>query len=130
MSELSCFSACGIFLGRGLNLCLLRWWADFSPPSYQVNPGIDLSLVGGLVVKSYLTLCDPMDCSLPGSSVHGIFLTRTFTSPRDLPDPGIEPESPALLTNSLPPSHQGSPCLYANTNQYFYFPASHPRLFF
>ena len=26
-----------------------------------------------LVAQSYLTLCDPMDCSLPGSSVHGIF---------------------------------------------------------
>ena len=25
-----------------------------------------------LVAKSCLTLCDPMDCSLPGSSVHGI----------------------------------------------------------
>ena len=24
-------------------------------------------------VKSSLTLCDPMDCSLPGSSIHGIF---------------------------------------------------------
>ena len=24
-----------------------------------------------LVAQSYLTLCDPMDCSLPGSSVHG-----------------------------------------------------------
>ena len=28
------------------------------------------------VPKSYLTLCDPMDYSLPGSSVHGIFLAR------------------------------------------------------
>ena len=27
------------------------------------------------VAQSYLTLCDPMDCSLPGSSVHGIFQT-------------------------------------------------------
>ena len=26
-----------------------------------------------LFAMSYLTLCDPMDCSLPGSSVHGIF---------------------------------------------------------
>ena len=25
---------------------------------------------------SYLTLCDPMDCSLPGSSVHGISQAR------------------------------------------------------
>ena len=29
-----------------------------------------------LVTHSYLTLCDPMDCSLPGSSVHGIFQAR------------------------------------------------------
>ena len=25
------------------------------------------------VTQSCLTLCDPMDCSLPGFSVHGIF---------------------------------------------------------
>ena len=29
--------------------------------------------------------------------------------PRDLPDPGIEPASPALQANSLPLSHQGFP---------------------
>ena len=28
------------------------------------------------VTKSCPTLCNPMDCSLPGSSVHGIFLVR------------------------------------------------------
>jgi len=28
------------------------------------------------VVQSCLTLCDPIDCSLPGSFVHGIFLAR------------------------------------------------------
>ena len=27
---------------------------------------------GGLVTKLCPTLCDPVDCSLPGSSVHGI----------------------------------------------------------
>ena len=35
-----------------------------------------------------------------------------FPSPRDLPDPGIEPTSPvapALQAVSLPLSHQGSP---------------------
>ena len=31
---------------------------------------------GGLVPKSYLTLCDPRDYSLPGSSVHGILQAR------------------------------------------------------
>ena len=29
-----------------------------------------------LVVKTYLTLCNPMDCSPPGSSVHGISQAR------------------------------------------------------
>ena len=29
-----------------------------------------------LVAQLYLTLCNSMDCSLPGSSVHGIFPAR------------------------------------------------------
>ena len=42
-----------------------------------------------------------MDCSPPGSSVNGILQARIlewlpFPSPGDLPDPGIEPTSPAL----------------------------------
>ena len=53
------------------------------------------------VAQSCLTLCDPMDCSLPGSSVHGIFQARilewvVISFSRGLPNPGIEPESPAL----------------------------------
>ena len=27
---------------------------------------------------SHVQLCDPMDCSLPGSSVHGIFQARVL----------------------------------------------------
>ena len=34
-------------------------------------------------------------------------------SPRDLPDPGIEPQSPALQADSLPLGHWGSPFLTA-----------------
>ena len=30
------------------------------------------------VAQLYLTLRDPMDCSLPGSTVHGIFQTRVL----------------------------------------------------
>ena len=53
------------------------------------------------VAQSCPTLCDPMNCSLPGSSTHGIFQARywsglPFPSPRDLPEPGIKPASPAL----------------------------------
>ena len=29
-----------------------------------------------LVTQSYLTFCDPMDCSQPGSSVHGILQAK------------------------------------------------------
>ena len=31
-----------------------------------------------LVVQSCVTLCDPMDCSPPGSSVHEILQARTL----------------------------------------------------
>ena len=30
------------------------------------------------VTQSYLTLSDPMECSLPGSSIHGIFQARVL----------------------------------------------------
>ena len=30
------------------------------------------------VIQLYPTICDPMDCSLPGSSVHGIFQARVL----------------------------------------------------
>ena len=50
-----------------------------------------------LVVQLCLTLCNPTDYSLPGSSVHenfpGYWSWLPFPSLGDLPDPGIEPES-------------------------------------
>ena len=51
--------------------------------------------------QSCLTLYDPTDYSLPGSSVHGISHTRilewvAIPFPGDLPDPGIELVSPVL----------------------------------
>ena len=55
-------------------------------------------------LQSCLTLYDPMDHSPPGSSVHGTLQARILEwvavpSPRDLPDPEMEPSSltsPAL----------------------------------
>ena len=60
---------------------------------------------GGLVAKSCLTLGNPRDCSLPGSSVHGILQARilewvAIPFSRNLPNPGIEPQSPALQVDS------------------------------
>ena len=62
---------------------------------------------GDLIAKSYPTLCNPMDCSLPGSlavefSRQEYWSGLPLPSPGDLPDPGIEPESPALQADSLP----------------------------
>ena len=34
---------------------------------------------------------------------------KPFPSPGDLPDPGIEPASPALQADSLPPEPDGKP---------------------
>ena len=58
----------------------------------------------GSFAQSCLTLCDPVDCSPSGSSVHGIFGQEywnglPFLAPADLPYLEIQPtflESPAL----------------------------------
>ena len=60
-----------------------------------------------LVVQSCLTLCNPMDCSPPDSSVHGILQARilewvAMPSSRDLPKPGIKHRSPTLQADYLP----------------------------
>ena len=60
------------------------------------------------------TVCNPMDCSLPGSSVHGILQARILEwiavpFSRGSSDLGIEPGPPALQADSLPLSHQRSP---------------------
>ena len=55
-------------------------------------------------LQSCPTLCYPVDCSPPGSSVHGILQARildwvAISSSRDLPHPATEPRSlmsPAL----------------------------------
>ena len=65
-------------------------------------------------VKLCRTLCNPMDCSPPGSSVHGFprqeyWSGLPFPSPGDLPDSGIKPTSPALQADCLPLSHRESP---------------------
>ena len=91
-----CFLLQGIFLTQGLNLSLLHWQADSFSLSHQGNsyqvlvPCLNLCLprafmeefmtlcvcVCVLVAQPCLTLCSPMDCSPPGSSVHGILQAR------------------------------------------------------
>jgi len=84
------------------------WTVARQAPLSMGSPGKNTGV--SEVVQSCLILCDPIDYSLPGSSVHGIFQARVlewlpFPTPGDLPDPGIESVSPALRVDSLPLSH-------------------------
>ena len=64
-------------------------------------------------LQSCLTFCDPMDCSLPDSSLKSLFFRQKYWSrlpcppPGDLPKPGIEPGSPTLQADSLLTELQG-----------------------
>ena len=66
------------------------------------------------VTQSCPTLCDPMDCSLPSSSVHGILQARilecvAISFSRGSSRPGIKPRSPALQTDVLTSEPPGKP---------------------
>ena len=84
-----------------------------------------------LVAKWCPALCDPVDCSRSGSSVHGILQARILewgaipssrgsSRPRGgtrifwgLPDSGMEPRgSPALQADSVPSEPPGKPVSY------------------
>ena len=76
----SCFSICWILCGY--------FWLCYACSVAQLCP----------------TLCDPIGCSPPGSSVHGMFQARTlewlwdfFLSPGDLSDQGSNPRLLHLL---------------------------------
>ena len=60
------------------------------------------------------TLCDPKDCSPPGSSVYGILQTRVLEwvampFSRASSQLGMKAGSPALQTDSLPSQPRGKP---------------------
>ena len=68
----------------------------------------------GLVTQSCSTLCDPMDYSPPGSSVHGDSPGKnwsglTYPPSRDFPNLGIKPRCPGLQADSLPSEPPGKP---------------------
>ena len=65
-----------------------------------------------LVTQSCPTLCDPMDCSPPGSSVHGESPGKNtgvgcHALLQGILDPRIEPRSPTLQVDSLPSEPPG-----------------------
>ena len=77
---------------------------------------IVITLFCCLVNKSCPTLCDPVGCSPPSSSVHWISQARRirewfpFPSPGDLPDSRTEPSSPVLAGRFFTTEQPGKPC--------------------
>ena len=72
------------------------------------------TVCGVRIIQSCPTLCDPVDCSSPGSSVYGIYRQEyqsrlPFPSPGDLPDAETEHKSLALQADSLPSESPGQP---------------------
>ena len=96
-----------------------------------------LSCVPRRVCSLYPTLCDSVDCSLQGSSVHGIFQAKilewvAFYNSRGSSQPGTEPTSlvfPALAGRFFVTAPPGKPfsflldyrlhlCLFTVVSQY------------
>ena len=82
----------------------------------------------GKVIQWCQTPCDPMDYT-----VHGILQARilewvAFPFSGDLPNPGIEPRSPALQADSSPAEPQGNPILNGTAALTEYYPKK-PKIF-
>ena len=85
----------GIFPTQGSNLHLLHWQVDSqyltfiyasdssckqrAPQRHRSSPCFSVTYYGeSEVAQSCPTLCNSMDCSLPGSSIHRIFQARVL----------------------------------------------------
>ncbi|KAB0344935.1 hypothetical protein FD754_021861, partial [Muntiacus muntjak] len=115
----SCFkfcrsSLCGnlsILLPQGMTLVKdvrsRKFWCDCGNPgrplfSFSISASNEysglISFGGGGLDAVMSDSCDPMACSLTGTSVHGILHAGIpFPFPEDLPDPGIKRKSPFLF---------------------------------
>ena len=77
----------------------------------QGSPGLPFQVLY-LVAQLCLTLCDPVDCSPPGSSVHGDSPCKhtgvSFHALLQEISPEIKPRSPALQADFLPSEPQNT----------------------
>ena len=135
---------------RLTKLASIPYWSDWINTFPKIILGVILSLRSGekiifkyykiLILTSFWLLfgggglfaqlcpdsCDPVNCSLPDSSVHKISQARilewaAISFSKGPPDSGIKPSSPALQEDSLLPSHQGRPSDYCSawSNTFF-----------
>ena len=84
----------------------LQYWLYFCHISTRIAMCV-------LLAQSCPTLCDPVDCSRPGSSVRGTLQARrlewvAIAFSLDPSDQGIKPGPPALQVDSLPSEPPGT----------------------
>ena len=126
-----------VFLPR--EFCGQRSLVGYSPWGHKESDTTSVVLwtfctiiiVKVIVAQSCPTLFNHMNCSSPGSFVHGILQARTlewvaFPFSRGLSDPRIKPKSPELQADFLPlEPHQRSPMMLI---RWCYFKSSQPAL--
>ena len=91
-----------------LRRCRWRWCVFLLSKSWHSDPASYLCAVHAELLQLCPTLCNPMDYSPPGSSVHGISQARKLEwvpmiPPGDLPNPGVQPATPALQVGAESP---------------------------
>ena len=99
-------------VGLKLNIQKIKILASGPITSWQIQGVKVEAMTYFIFLGSKITAV--RDCSLPGSSVHGFSRQEywsgfPFPSPRKLPNPGIEPGSPALHADSLSSELPGKP---------------------
>ena len=93
---------------------LINFWS-LSHPNQKAGSHL---LFYPLLAQSCPTLCDPMNCSPPGSNLFKGFSRQEywsglpFPSPGDLPDPGIEPSLLHWQADSLLSEPPRKPLFY------------------
>ena len=102
-----------------------EWFHEDLQDLLELTPKKDVLFITGEseVAQSCPTLCDPVDCSLPGSSVHGIFLAIVLEwiaisfSRGIFPTQGSNPGLPHCRQTLYSLSHQGSPITRLNIHK-------------
>ena len=91
----------------------LRWDVNLPSKPVEITSRCHTVWNGGcfcvFVAQSCSTLCDPMDFSPPGFSIHRIFPWQKYWSGLPFLSPGIKPGSPTLQAGSLSSEPPGKP---------------------
>ena len=97
-------------------MILVFWMLSFKPtPLRNFKQRRNFRGLCCLVAQSCPTLCNPLYCSLPRFLCPWDFFRQAywiglpFPTPRNLPNPGVEPVSPALQVETSPTESSGKP---------------------